>query len=106
MASISSESHTISNGSSSRRKPVRGKGASEGEMRVEDLVIDIDADFSGDKVLLELGARRPSLKPRFPPHQAKAKGPSFRTSAVGRGMLYFFLSHSDSYYMHVLTNSF
>ena len=30
-------------------------GASRGEMQTEDLVIDIDADFSGDKVLPELG---------------------------------------------------
>ena len=94
-------------------------------MRAEDLVIDIDDDFSGDVVLPELGARRHSLRPRFLPHQARVdarigaidrgirdtylqqglKDHPFATGVEGRGTLYFFLSHSDSCYMHVLTNS-
>ncbi|KAK7839667.1 ribulose bisphosphate carboxylase large chain [Quercus suber] len=45
MASVSYESRTISRGAYSRRKPARGRGSSEGEMRAKDLVIDIDADF-------------------------------------------------------------
>ena len=52
-------------------------------MRAEDLVIDIDADFSGDEFLPELSARRHSLRPRFPPHQARA---DTRTRAVDSGI--------------------
>ena len=35
-----------------------------------------------------------------------AEGPSFRIGVKRKGMLYFFLGHSDSCYMHVLMNSF
>ena len=52
-------------------------------MRAEDIVIDIDADFSGDEFLQELSARRHSLRPRFPPHQARA---DTRTRAVDSGI--------------------
>ena len=68
MANVSFESHIVSGRSSSRCRPARGRGASGGEMRAEDLVIDIKVDFSRDEVHLDLGAWRCSLRPRFPPH--------------------------------------
>lgn len=37
-------------------------------MPAEDLVIDIDADFPKDEVLLEFGAQMRILRLRFPPH--------------------------------------
>ena len=83
MANVSFESHIVSSKASSRCRPARGRGASGGEMRAEDLVIDIKADFSGDEVHLDLGARRCSLRPRFPPRQARADA---RTRAVDRGI--------------------
>ena len=52
-------------------------------MRAEDLVIDINADFSGDVVLLELGTRRRSLRPRFLPHQARVDA---HIGAIDRGI--------------------
>ena len=75
-------------------------------MRAEDILIDIDDDFPGLEFLLEFGTRRHSMRPRFPPHQVGAKGSSFCSSAEGRGMLRFLLSHLDSDYMHVLIRSF
>lgn len=71
-ASVSFESNIISNGASSWRRPATERGASRGVTRVEDLLIDIEADFSGDEVHPDLGARRHSLRPRFPPRQAGA----------------------------------
>ena len=68
MASIFSESCTISSGASSRHKLASGKGASRGMMRAEDLLIDIKDDFSRDEVLPDLGAQGRSLRLRFPPH--------------------------------------
>ena len=41
-------------------------------MQAEDILIDIDDDFPRPEVLPEFGARRRSLRPRFPPYQAKA----------------------------------
>ena len=67
MASVSSESCTLSSKASSQRKTTRGRGAYGGVTRAEDLFFDIDANFSGDEVLLDLGAQRHSLRPRFPP---------------------------------------
>ena len=55
-ANVSFESYTISSGASSWRRLARGRGASGGEMRAEDLLIDIDADFSRDEVHVDLGA--------------------------------------------------
>ena len=50
MASISIESRTVSSGASSQRRPATGRGASKGVMRAEDLLIDIEVNFSGDEV--------------------------------------------------------
>ena len=41
-------------------------------MQVEDIIIDIDDDFPGPEVLLKFGTWRRSLRPRFPPYQARA----------------------------------
>ena len=83
MANVSFESHIVSSRASSRCRPARGRGASGGEMRAEDLIIDIKANFSGDEVHLDLGTRRCSLRPRFPPRQA---GADAHTKAVDRGI--------------------
>ena len=45
---------------------------------------DLDVDFSEDKVHMDLGARRRSLRPRFPPCQAEVDA---RTGAVDRGII-------------------
>ena len=71
-ASISSESRTISSGASSWCRPVAKRWASRGVTRTEDLLINIEVDFSEDEVHLDLGARRRSLRPRFPSYQARA----------------------------------
>ena len=68
-ASISSESRTISSGASSWCKPAAKRWASGGVIRAEDLLINIEVDFSEDEVHPDLGARRRSLRPKFPPHQ-------------------------------------
>ena len=52
---VSSKSHTISSVATSWRRPVRGKGASGGEVQAEDILIDVDDDFPGFKVSLEFG---------------------------------------------------
>ena len=52
-------------------------------MHVKDIFIDIDDDFPGPEVLLEFGVQWCSLRPRFPPHQAKANA---RTRVVDRGI--------------------
>ena len=52
-------------------------------MQVEDLIIDIEADLSWGEVHLDLGARRSSLRLRFPPRQAGANALSH----------FFFYSH-------------
>ena len=82
-ASISSESHTISSRASSQCRLAIGRGASRGATRVEDLFIDIDADFSRNEVLLDLGIWRRSLRLRFSPCLA---GPDARTRAVANGI--------------------
>ena len=82
-ASISSESHTISSRASSQCRLATGRGASRGATQVEDLFIDIDADFSRIEVLLDLGIWRRSLRLRFPPCLAGAYA---RTGAVANGM--------------------
>ena len=66
-ASVFSKSHTISSRASSRHKLATGRGASDGVTQAEDLLIDIEADFSEDKVHMDLGAQRRSLRPRFLP---------------------------------------
>ena len=80
-ASISSESHTISSRASSQCRLATGRGPSRGATRVEDLFIDIDADFS--TVLLDLGIWRRSLRLRFPPCLA---GADARTRTVANGI--------------------
>lgn len=50
-------------------------------MQAEDLIIDIDDDFSRDEVHADLGVQRHNLRPRVPPHQAEA-----RTKAIDRGI--------------------
>ena len=94
-------------------------------MRAKVFVIDIDANFSGGELHAEFGTRRRSLWPRFPPHLARIDA---RTRAVDRGIrdthiqsrlkdhpfvktqkgevCHIFLGHSDSCYMHALTNNF
>ena len=56
MVSALSKSHTVSSWTTSRHRPIRGRGASGGEVRDDDIVIDIDEVFAGPKVLLEFGA--------------------------------------------------
>ena len=82
-ASISSESHTISSRAFSQCRLAIGRGASRGATRVEDLFIDIDADFSRNEVLLDLGIWRRSLRLRFPPCLA---GADARTGAIANGI--------------------
>ena len=72
MAIASSKSCTTSSGTTSRHRPVKGRGASRGEVRDDDILIDIDEVFARLEVLLEFSAQRHSLRPRFPPHQAGA----------------------------------
>ena len=82
-ASVSFESRTISNRASSRCRSTTGRWASGGEMRAKDLLIDIEADFFWEKVYPDLGARRRSLRLRFPPHQAEVDA---CTGAIDRGI--------------------
>ena len=82
-ASVSSESHTIFGGATSWRRLVRGRGASEGAVRVEDILINVDEDLAGPEVLSKFGARRHSLRLRFPPHQA---GADTHTWTIDRGV--------------------
>ena len=82
-ASISSESYTISSRAFSQCRLAITRGASRGATRVEDLFIDIDADFSKNKVLLDLGIWRCSLRLRFPPCLA---GANARTRAIANGI--------------------
>ena len=125
MASISIESRTVSSGASSQRRPATGRGASKGVMRAEDLLIDIGQLFWGWGPL-RLGCSEAQFEAKVPAtsgwdqcsywscrqrHQRHspsvwAEGSSFYLGVEGRGMLYFFLCHSDFYYMHVLMNSF
>ena len=72
MASASSEFRTISSKTTSRHRSVRGRGASRGAVRDDDIFIDIDEAFAGPEVLLEFRAWRHSLRLRFLPHQARA----------------------------------
>ena len=58
--------------------------------RAEDLLINIEVDFSEDEVHPDLGARRCSLRPRFPPHHA---GANAHTGAVDRGIRDTHLQH-------------
>ena len=71
MASVFFESHTISSRDSSRRKPTKGKGVSRGKMRAE------------PEVLPEFSIQRRSLRPQFPPQQARVDA---CTRAVNRGI--------------------
>lgn len=54
------------------------RGTSGGEIRAEDLAVNLD-DLSRDEVHLDLGPRRHNLRPRFPQCQA---GADARTGAV------------------------
>lgn len=83
MASVFFESHTISSKDSSRRKPTKGRGVSRGKMRAEDILIDIDNDFPKPEVLPEFGIQRRSLRPQFPPQQARVDA---CTRVVNRGI--------------------
>ena len=83
MTSVSSESRTISSGASLLHGPVTRRGAFRGVTLAKDLLIDIDADFSRDEVLPDLGAWRRSLRSRFPPYQARANA---RTGAIDGGI--------------------
>ena len=69
-ARVSFESCIVSSGASSRCRLTKGRGASRGEMRVEDILIDIDDDFPRGKVSLKFGSRRRSLRSSFLPHWA------------------------------------
>lgn len=71
---VSSESHIVSSGASSRHRPIRGREAFGGEIRVE--------------VHVDLGARRCNLRSRFPPCQAKVNA---CTEAVDRGIINIYL---------------
>lgn len=81
--SVSFESYTVSSRASSWHRSAKGRRASRGETRVEDLLIDIDVDFFEDEVHVDLGTLRCSLRPRFPPLQAMADA---RTGTVDRGI--------------------
>ena len=89
-ASISSKSRTISSGASSWCKSAAKRWASRGVMRAEDLHINIEVNFSEDEVHPDLGARRRSLRPRFPPHPAEANA---HTGAVDKGIRDTHLQH-------------
>ena len=65
----------------------RGLG---GVTRAEDLLINIEVDFSKDEVYPDLGVRRHSLRPRFLSHQA---GVDAHTRAVDRGIRDTHLQH-------------
>ena len=64
-ASASSESRIVSSGTTSQHWPVKGKAASGGEVRDDDILTDIDEVFTGPKVLLEFGAQRRNLSRGF-----------------------------------------
>ena len=69
--SASSKSRTISSGASSRRMLAIGKRTSRGETPAEELLFDIEVDFSGDDMVKpNLGTWRRSLRLRFSPRQA------------------------------------
>lgn len=72
MASVLSESRTISSRATSQRRPVRGMGDFRGEMQAKDIFIDINENFLRPEVLPEFSTQRRSLRPRFPPYQARA----------------------------------
>ena len=55
-ANASSESCTTSSGTTSQHRPVKGRGASRGEVRDDDILIDIDEVFAGPEVLPKFGA--------------------------------------------------
>ena len=61
---------------------------------------NIDDDFLKPEVLSEFGTRRPSLRPRFTPHQARADA---RTRAVDRGIQDTYLQHGLKEHPSVLT---
>lgn len=48
------------------------RGAFGGAIELKDILINIDEDLAGPEVLQEFGARRRSLRLRFPPYQAGA----------------------------------
>lgn len=68
IASVSSETHTIFSRATSRCRPVRVRGAFRGAIELKDILINIDEDLAGPEVLQEFGARRRSLRLRFPPY--------------------------------------
>ena len=90
MASASSKSCTISSGTTSQRRPVKGKGAFGGEVRDDDILIDIDEVFTGPEVLPDFSTWRHSLRPRFPPHQDRADA---RTQTIDGDIHDIYLQH-------------
>ena len=56
----------------------------------KDLLIDIEANFSGDEVHSDLGTRRHSLRLRLQPHQVEVDA---RTRAIDRGIRDTYLQH-------------
>ena len=66
IVSVSSKSHIISSGASSRRRPDIRRGTFGGKMPAEDLVFDVEVDFSKEEEIY-LGTWRRGLRPRFPP---------------------------------------
>ena len=59
-------------------------------MLAKDLLIDIEANFFGDEVHLDLGTQRQSLRLRFQPHQARVDA---HTGVVDRGIRDTYLQH-------------
>ena len=66
------------------------EGAFGGEVWDDGILLDIDEVFAGPEVLLEFGARRRSLRPRFPPYQARA---DVRTRTINKGIQDTLLQH-------------
>ena len=89
-ANVSSKSHIVFSRATSWHRLVRGREASGGAVRVEDILIDINEDLVGPEVLLEFGMRRHSLRLRFPPHQA---GVDTRIWTIDRGVQDTHLQH-------------
>jgi len=65
-------------------------GASRGEVRDNDILIDIDEVFAGPEVLADFGTQRHSLRPRFPSHQA---GVNTHTRTIDKGIQDTHLQH-------------
>ena len=90
IAGALSKSRTVSSRTTSQCRLVRGKGAFRGEVRDDDILIDIDEVFARPKVLSKFGAWRHSLRLRFPPHQAEVDA---CTQTIDRGIQDTHLQH-------------